>query len=218
MWIPKADNTKLDLQMWIPQNRYPKCASPRAGSEMQLAKCSQPRSRSLNVDTQKQIPKSRSPQQSLPKADLQTRWIPKADPQKRIFPKPDPPKMDPPTRIPESDPVWMRGGSLLQALDVEINPQQAAEHRGGAGPHQPCRKKQCRVTVSPVSPTSPRPRGLTSQHRVQQRPAPRQPRPRGQPGPQGQHRHAEQRQAQLKGLRAGARAGKSLPVAAPLAP
>lgn len=52
-----------------------------------------------------------------------------------------------------------------------------------------------RVPNVPNIPTSPR---LTSQQCIQQRPAPRQPRPRGQPGPQGQHHHTEQRRAGSK--------------------
>lgn len=49
------------------------------------------------------------------------------------------PIVDPKSRSPkEMPPGGKKSRCLLQALDVQVNLQEAAEHRDGAGTHQPC--------------------------------------------------------------------------------
>lgn len=75
---------------------------------------------------------------SVPRATAQQQ-IPKSDPQKQPSP-----------------PEGTKGWRLLCTLDVEINLQEAAEHRDGAGTHQPCGERQQWVTGVPWA--VPRPR------------------------------------------------------------
>lgn len=78
----------------------------------------------------------------------------------QMDPKSRCPKRSPKRRSPKPNPRG-RDGSLLQTLDVEINLQEAAEHRDSTGTNQPCGDKQQGVTVSPHPRGPVPPRGLS---------------------------------------------------------